>query len=185
MLIEAGSSALLLIDLQTKLAPAIDGGDACISRCRLLLAVARRLNVPMLATEHCPESVGPTVSELRNELAPSEIVGKRHFNGAAEEAFDRALGVHGKKTVLVGGMEAHVCVLQTVLGLLSCGYQPVVVADAVASRKPSSRDLAIQRMRHNGVEIVNAEMVMFEWLKTADNVAFKDILPMIKSGSAN
>ena len=85
----------------------------------------------------------------------------------------------------VAGMEAHVCVLQTVLGLKAVGYEPVVVADAIASRQSESRDLAISRMRKHGVDIVNAEMVIFEWLEVGDSRAFKDVLPMIKSGSAD
>ncbi|MGI9420696.1 MAG: isochorismatase family protein [Geminicoccaceae bacterium] len=184
LLIEASRSVLLLIDLQTKLAPAVEGREACIARCRLLLAAARRLEVPVLATEHCPGSVGPTVPELRNDLGPSEIVEKRHFNGAAEEALDRALAAAGRSVVVVAGMEAHVCVQQTIFGLKTAGYQSVLVADAIGSREASSRELAIERMRHHGVDIVNAEMVLFEWLKVGDTKAFKDLLPMIKSGVA-
>ena len=121
---------------------------------------------------------------MRDRLDPSEIVEKRYFNGASEPAFVQALATLGRKTAVVAGMEAHVCVLQTVLGLKANGYEPVVVADAIASRQSLSRDLAISRMRDHGADIVNAEMVLFEWLKVGDTKAFKDILPMIKSGSA-
>ena len=185
MLVDANQSLLLIIDTQTKLAPAVDGADACLAACRLLLVAARRLDVPILVTEHCSDGVGPTVPALRDHLKPGEIVEKRHFNGASEPALDHALAASARKTVVVAGMEAHVCVLQTVLGLKAGGYQPVVVADAIASRQPSSRELAISRMRDHGVDIVNAEMVMFEWLKVGDSKAFKDLLPLIKSGSAD
>lgn len=183
MLVEASRSVLLIIDVQTKLAPAVDRAEACLSRCRLLLAAARKLAIPVLATEHCSSRVGPTVPELRERLDPSEIIEKRHFNGAAEAALGRALAAHDRRTVVVAGMEAHVCVLQTVLGLKAGEYEPVIVADATASRKPSSRDLAIARLRHHGVDVVDTDMVMFEWLKVGDTQAFRDILPMIKSGS--
>ena len=183
MLVDASQSMLLIIDMQRKLAPAVHGADACLARCRLLLAAARRLGVPVLATEHCSNRVGPTVAALRDRLKPSEIIEKRHFDGAQEPALDRALMAAGRRQVVVSGMEAHVCVLQTVLGLIEGGYQPVVAADAIASRQPSSRKLAISRMRQHGADIANAEMVMFEWLKVGDSDAFKDILPMIKSGS--
>ncbi|MGI9492691.1 MAG: isochorismatase family protein [Geminicoccaceae bacterium] len=175
---------LLLIDLQSNLVPAVEGADACLARCRMLLAAARRLEVPIRATEHCSGSVGPTVAVLRDQLDPSEIIEKRHFNAAHEAAFDHALSTCGRQMVVVAGTEAHVCVLQTVLGIKASGYQPVVVADAIASRQPSSRKLAISRMRDHGADIVNTEMVIFEWLKVGDTPAFKDILPMIKSGSA-
>ena len=184
LLVDANRSVLLFIDVQTKLAPAVDRAADCLARCRLLLTAARRLDVPILATEHCSDRVGPTVPDLRGHLDPSEIVEKRHFNGASETALDYALAACGRKTAVVAGMEAHVCVLQTVLGLKAIGYEPVVVADATASRQPQSRDLAISRMRHHGVDIVNAEMVVFEWLKVGDSRAFRDTLPMIKSGSA-
>lgn len=185
MLVDANRSVLLFIDVQTKLAPAVDQAENCLERCRLLLAAARRLDVPVLTTEHCPKSVGPTVPALREQLDPAEIIEKRHFNGISEAPFSRALTECGRSLVVTAGMEAHVCVLQTVLGLKAGGYEPVVVADAIASRRSSSRDLAIARMRHHGIDIVDAEMVMFEWLKVAGTEAFKDILPMIKSGSAD
>ncbi|MEZ5932647.1 MAG: hydrolase [Alphaproteobacteria bacterium] len=185
MLIDARHSLLLLIDLQTRLAPAVDRAEACVARCRQLVDAARKLTVPILATEHCPEGVGPTVPALKQRLSGSEVVEKRHFNGLAEPVLRDALAAHGRRTVVVAGMEAHVCVLQTVLGLKEGGYEPKVVADAVASRAPSSRELALGRMRHHGVDIVNAEMVMFEWLKSADNPAFKEVLAMIKSGPSD
>lgn len=185
LLVDANRSVLLFIDVQTKLAPAVDRAEDCLACCQLLLAAARRLDVPILATEHCSRSVGPTVAALRDNLDPSEIIEKRHFNGASEAALDHALAAHGRKMVVVAGMEAHVCVLQTVLGLKATGYDPVIVADAVASRQSASRDLAIDRMREHRVDVVNAEMVIFEWLEVGDSKAFKDILPMIKSGSAD
>lgn len=182
LLIDASKSVLLFIDLQTKLAPAVDGADACIARCQLLLAAARRLDVPVLVTEHCPERVGPTVPDLASRLAPFEVIEKRHFNGVCEPALGRALAAHDRRTVVVAGMEAHVCVLQTVFGLKGNGFEPMAVADAMGSRFPSSRDLAIARMRQHGVDVVDADMVLFEWLKSADHPAFSEILPMIKSG---
>lgn len=185
MLVNASKSLLLLIDLQTKLAPAVDQAEACLSRCRLLLTAARKLKVPILVTEHCPSRVGPTVPSLRQQLDPSELIEKRHFNGMSEPSLGEALTTLARRTIVVAGMEAHVCVLQTVLGLKAGGYEPVVVADAVGSRRASSRDLAVDRMRHHDVDIVNTEMVLFEWLEAADTDAFKEILPMIKSGSVD
>lgn len=185
MLVDASRSLLMLIDLQTKLVPAVDEADACIRHCRMLLHAARRLGIPVLATEHCSKRVGPTVPSLRNELDPAEIIEKRHFNGALETTLDHALAAHGRKTIVVAGTEAHVCVLQTVFGLKMRDHEPVVVADAIASRQPSARDLAIARMRHHGIDIVSAEMVVFEWLKVADTQAFRDMLPMIKAGSVD
>lgn len=185
MLVQANRSVLLLVDLQSKLVPAIEDAAFCLEQCRMLQGAAQILDVPIRATEHCPASVGLTVSDLRDHLAPEEIHSKSHFDGSAEPAILEDLRRLDRPTIVVGGMEAHVCVLQTVLGLKGRGFDPVLVADAAASRKSSSHTLAIERMRHHGVDIVSTEMVMFEWLKRAGTPEFKKLLPMIKSGKAD
>ncbi|MGI9435563.1 MAG: hydrolase [Geminicoccaceae bacterium] len=173
---------LLLVDLQSKLAPAIDQIDACIGNCAMLLAAARRLDLPVLATEQYPAGIGPTVSRLRDHLGAEEIVEKIHFDGSAETDFLGRLEDYSRPTIVIGGTEAHVCVLQTALGLKGRGFEPVLVADAVSSRTPQSKDLAIDRLRSYGIEIVSTEMVIFEWLRVAGTPAFKALLPLIKSG---
>lgn len=182
MLVESSRSILLLIDVQRKLLPSIDQGARCLDHCAVLLAAARRLQVPVLATEHFPASIGPTVDTLRDRLRPEEIIEKSHFDGTAEPDFCERLHTHDRPMVVVAGTEAHVCVLQTVLGLKSKGFEPVVVADATSSRLASSRDLAISRMRHRGIDIVSTEMVLFEWLRAGGTAEFKDLLPLIKAG---
>lgn len=185
MIIQANRSVLLLIDLQSKLVPAIDGAECCLEQCQLLLSAARVLDIPIRTSEHCPASVGPTVPDLQDRLAADEILSKDHFDGSAEPAFLKNLSALNRPTVVVGGMEAHVCVLQTVLGLKDRGFEPVLVADATSSRIRSSHKLAVERMRHHGVDIVSTEMVIFEWLKIAGTPAFKKLLPMIKSGKVD
>ena len=170
LLIDASQSQLLLIDVQTRLTPAIEGSEHCINACGMLLTAARRLGLPVTVTEHCPDKVGPTIAILRDQLDPTEIVSKRHFNGALEPDLHDRLSSSDRPLIVIAGMEAHVCVLQTALGLKAKGFRPILVADAVGSR-------------HQGVDIVNAEMAIFEWLGTADTKAFSDLLPMIKSGS--
>ncbi len=182
MIIQAIRSVLLLVDLQSKLVPAIAHAEFCLEQCQFLLRAARRLEVPIRASEHCPGSIGHTVLDLRDQLRPGEILAKSHFDGSAEPAFLQNLNVLNRSTIVVAGMEAHICVLQTVLGLKAKGFKPVLVADATSSRSLSSRDLAIDRMRHHGIDIVTAEMVVFEWLKIGGTPAFKDLLPLIKSG---
>jgi len=185
LIIQASRSVLLLIDLQSKLVPAVADAELCINRCKMLLTAARTLDVPIRASEHCSGSIGGTVPDLGDRLMPDEILAKKHFDGSAEAAFMENIDALGRSTIIVGGTEAHVCVIQTVLGLKSKGYEPVLVADATASRDTASRDLAIDRMRHHGIDIVSSEMVIFEWLNVADTPAFKKLLPMIKSGRAD
>ncbi len=181
-MIEASRSILLLVDIQSKLAPAIADAAPCLDKTGLLLNAARTLNVPVRATEHCPGSIGETVAALRECLEPEEIFSKTHFNAGAEAPFLASLKKHDRPTIVVAGMETHVCVLQTVLGLKGRGLDPVLVADATSSRAISSRDLAIERMRYHGIDIVSVEMVIFEWLRVAGTSAFKKLLPTIKAG---
>jgi nicotinamidase-related amidase len=182
LIIQANRSALLLIDLQSRLLPVIANAGSCLDHCQVLLRAARLLDVPVRASEHCPDGIGPTVPDLRDLLQPEEILAKRHFDGSAEAGFLASLKALERSTIVVAGTEAHVCVLQTVLGLKGRGFAPVLVADATSSRTASSRDLAIERLRHHGIDIVSTEMVIFEWLKAGGTPAFKELLPMIKAG---
>jgi nicotinamidase-related amidase len=180
MLIETATSALMLIDAQARLLPAIHDGTACIERCRLLLEGARRLAVPILAAEQYPQGLGTTVPALAELVPPGQVHPKRHFAAGAEPAIAAALQDLGRPQIVLCGMEAHVCVLQTALDLPRLGLRPIVVADAVASRRPESRTLALARLRARGIEIVSAEMVLFEWLGVAGTPEFKALLPLIR-----
>jgi nicotinamidase-related amidase len=180
LLIDAARSALLVVDVQERLAPAVRGGEACIERCRLLIEAARRLEVPVIASEQYPKGLGPTVPALAGLLAPEQIYAKRHFSCTADPRLRAALQGLMRPEIVICGMEAHVCVLQTALGLRTQGLQPIVVADAVASRRAEARALALERMRAAGVEIVDAEMVLFEWLREAGTAEFKALAPLIR-----
>jgi nicotinamidase-related amidase len=180
MLIDVAQSAVLVVDVQTRLAPAMHEREACIDRCRVLVQAARRLDVPVIASEQYPDGLGPTVEALAALLPPERVFAKRHFAGATDPALGAALRALDRAQIVLCGMEAHVCVLQTALGLKAEGLAPVVVADAVASRRPESKALALARLRAHGVEIVEAEMVLFEWLREAGTPAFKALLPLIK-----
>jgi nicotinamidase-related amidase len=180
MLLEVARSLVLLVDTQTRLAPAIPDADACVQRCRLLIEAARRLDVPVLAAEQYPQGLGPTVPELAALLQPAQVHAKRHFSCAAVPEIVAALEALARPTIVICGMEAHICVLQSALGLKAQGFAPMVVADAVASRQPASREIALQRLQGHGIEIVTAEMVIFEWLREADTPAFRSILPLVR-----
>jgi len=180
MLIRVQESLLLLVDVQTRLAAAVAGSAAAIARARLLLEAARRLDVPVAATEQYPRGIGATVPELRDRLHSGEIVEKIAFSGAAAPELVALLERAGRPRIVVCGLESHVCVLQTALGLAERGYQPCAVADAVASRDPADRDLALDRLRRGGIDVVSAEMVVFEWLERAGTGTFKALLPLLR-----
>lgn len=169
---------LLVVDMQTRLLPAICDGRQLLARAQALAGAARLLEVPVIATEHCAEKIGPTAAELRPFA--QHIVHKTHFNAACEPGFAEQL--RGKRSrVLLIGTEAHVCVLQTALGLMDLDLCPVLVADCIGSRHQSDHRAALARAAHYGIEVVSAEMAMFEWLESAHHPRFKEVLALIKS----
>ncbi len=180
MLLNRADSLLLAVDFQSKLAPAIHEGAAAIATAARLIQIARLLAVPCLATEQYPKGLGHTHADLLPLLRPEEVMAKLAFSAGREEAFLEAVKGHGRRQLVVMGMEAHVCVLQTALIMADKGYSVFVVADAVGSRTPQNRALGLERMRAAGLTIVSSEMVAFEWLARAGTEAFKAALPFIK-----
>ncbi|MDX1539953.1 MAG: isochorismatase family protein [Geminicoccaceae bacterium] len=170
----------MIVDIQTSLAKAVSGGDACIDRAAFLIEAARALEVPVLASEQYPERLGGTVDALAALLDPEAIHPKLTFAGSGDERLRGAVQAAARPQLVLAGMEAHVCVLQTALGFKTLGLEPVVVADAVASRAPSSRERALARLQGAGVPVVTSEMVVFEWLERAGTPAFKSLLPLIR-----
>jgi nicotinamidase-related amidase len=180
MLLDADKSVLCVIDVQERLAPATAEPDQVVERTALLMAAAARLDVPILISEQYPKGLGPTVETL-SELAPAGAIHpKVHFSCTDDPGYRARLDGLGRGQAVLTGMEAHVCVLQTALGAQTAGYQVAVVADAVTSRDPGNKAAALQRLAANGIEIVTAEMVVFEWLKVAGSDAFRELSKLIK-----
>ena len=175
MRIDPSSSLLLVVDIQSALLPAIDGGEALLGHTGWLIDVAQTIGIPVLATEHCQQRIGVTDARLRDKFRPEAIVEKEHFSAVSEGTLLRAPDAERRQWI-VTGTEAHVCVQQTVLDLLAAGRQVFVVDEAVGSRRPRDKELALQRMQQNGAEIVSREMVAFEWLEKANTPLFRDVL---------
>lgn len=173
-LVRAADSRLVVVDVQEKLAPAIDASARVVAGVTWLVQVAQRLGVPVAATEQYPKGLGRTVAPLRALLPPEAIGEKLAFSAAEDGCLDALPGAGRTQAVLVG-MEAHVCVLQTALGLAAAGCEVFVVADAVGSRAPADLALALERMRAGGIAIVTREMVAFEWLHAAGSERFRAI----------
>ena len=175
MILNAKQSVLLVIDLQERLLPAIDGGQAVIDETAWLIGIARKLDIPVIATEQYPQGLGTSAPQIADLLLPGEILEKTHFSAVAEG--NLLSHAHGNRTQwVVCGTESHVCVQQTVLDLLAAGRQVAVVNEAVGSRKASDKDLALKRMRQHGADIVSREMVAFKWLREANTPEFKAVL---------
>ncbi len=174
-------STLLIIDVQERLAPHVEGHEALIARCEALIAGAGNFAIPKLLTEHCPDQIGPVVARLRSRFAPNEIFVKTHF-GATDHAEFAAKFARERDQVVVAGMEAHVCVMQTVLGLAALGLRMFIVGDAIGSRgaRSDDRQYAIDRMREAGCTVVGTETALFEWTRAGDDARFRDTLKLVK-----
>jgi nicotinamidase-related amidase len=180
MLLDRERSILLVIDVQERLAPAIHEGPAVVATIRKLLSAAAELAVPVLATEQYSKGLGYTIEPVAELLPAGAVIEKINFSAAREPLFLERVRRLDRSQIVVTGTETHVCVLQTTLVLAELGFDCFLVADAVGSRAPVNRDVALERMRARGVQIVTAEMVMFEWLGQADTPAFKKVLPLIR-----
>ena len=175
-------SLLLVIDIQGKLAPHVAGHEQLIRRCEALLAVAALCGVPKLLTEHCPAQIGAAIEPIRSRFAAGEIFEKTCFGAADHPQFVERVRRSGRRTIVVAGMEAHVCVLQTVLGIVAEGFGVYVAGDAVGSRgvRGLDRTFALERMRSAGCTVAGTETMLFEWARAGDDVAFRDVLALVK-----
>lgn len=180
MLLSAADACLLVVDIQDKLLPAVRNQDAVVANTRVLLQAAASLSVPVLASEQYPRGIGHTVAPVAELLPEGSLVEKLHFSCLADPGFARRFAALGRGQAVVCGLEAHVCVLQTVEQLLSAGHEVFVVADAVSSRAEASHELALRRLEADGARIVTTEMVVFEWLGQAGTPVFRELSRLIK-----
>jgi nicotinamidase-related amidase len=174
---DRATSALLIVDFQSRLMPAIEDGAAVVANARRLLDAAEMFGVPILFTEQNAGGLGPTLPELAAK-ADGRIAPKMAFDACRTAGFIERLW--DRPDLVVAGCETHVCVLQTVLGLIAAGRRVYLVRDAVGSRRAESKEAAIARMARHGVEVVTTEMVVFEWLGTADDPRLRDALALVK-----
>lgn len=177
MAFEPPKSILLLIDLQARLMPAIPDAEAVLANALRLAQAARLLDVPVQATEQNPAGLGPNLPSIA-EVA-SRTLAKQHFDATREAAWPTFLP-EARRDVVVVGCEAHVCVLQTVMGLRRLGHDVRLVRDAIGSRREDSRIAALERAASYGAELVTTEMMLFEWIGTCDHPRFRDVLRLVK-----
>jgi nicotinamidase-related amidase len=200
MLLDLSLSQLVLVDYQTRLMPSIFEGAQAVANGVRLGQAARLLGVPTWGTEENPSSLGPNLPEIR--ALCKNTLAKMHFSAVEEGLGDwlrpepqspqgnaRSLPKHLQKAVpqniqrnsiVIAGCEAHVCLMQTALDLLEDEFEVWVVTDACSSRTERNRDAAFDRLAGAGAELVTTEMVLFEWLRTAEHERFKDVLALVK-----
>jgi nicotinamidase-related amidase len=172
-LMSRGDTALLVVDVQERLVPAMADGLRVVWNVRRLIDGAKILGLPVVATEQYPKGLGATVAELAERLGPATA--KLTFScGGCGQLFEemRGRGVH---KILVCGIEAHVCVAQTVLDLLADGWRVYVAADAVGSRFAEDCRIALGRMDSAGATLTTVEAALFEWCEVAGTAEFKAI----------
>lgn len=177
----ASQSQLVLIDVQVKLCGAMLATDmqAVSDNCGRLIQAANLLALPVLVTEQYPQGLGETIPAIAQHLDNIKPIAKTKFSAYAEPAFKAKLQ-RDKSQIILAGMEAHICVLQTALHLIAQGKQVMVVEDAIISRHIANKSNAIARMSNAGVIITNTESVLYEWLGDAKHEAFKAIAKLIK-----
>lgn len=178
------TTALIVVDMQEKLAPAMD--QAAFARAvrgtDILLSAAHLLSVPTLATEQYSKGLGPTIEPLRAplEAARAERVEKMCFSCGDAPEVGRWLSRLSPRAVVVVGVEAHVCVFQTVRDLAARGFEVHVPHDGVASRREDDRQAALDLMRRCGAVVTTAETVVFDWLRRAEGDTFKALSKKIR-----
>ncbi len=201
MLLDASESQLVLIDYQARLMPAMLEGELVLANAQRLAEAAKLLEVPAWGTEQNPSKLGAMPDALRGLCR--RTLAKMQFSGVEEglgewlrppapkapQGNARSLPRHlqkpqeaapGRGSILVAGIEAHVCLLQTALDLLEEEFEVWVVTDACTSRTERNRDAAFDRLAGAGAELVTTEMVLFEWLRTAEHPDFKAVQALIK-----
>ncbi len=176
MLINKTNSCLLIIDVQERLISAMDSPRNVIDGCSRLLKGAKILNVPVIITEQYPKGLGNSIFEIKDS-APDKAVffHKTSLSALREDGFMEKMTSTGKKQIIIGGIEEHVCVLQTAVDLKEKGFDVFVVTDACDSRTRQNKTGAEIRLRQEGIFLVTTEMVLFEWLEKAGSPEFKEI----------
>lgn len=180
MRIQRSDSLAVVIDIQERLFPHMHNKEVLLENTGILLQGLKVLEIPVLITEQYTKGLGFTVPEIRKELMDSPFLEKTSFSCCDDQDFMDSLKAIPRKNVIVFGIEAHVCVLQTVTDLVEQAYQPVVIEDCVSSRKLNDKNIAIERMRQEGAIISSYESILFELARVSGTDKFKAISKLVK-----
>ncbi|MCL9776928.1 hydrolase [Vibrio methylphosphonaticus] len=178
-MLEKNDTQLMIVDVQGKLAQIMHDRDALFGHLHTMTKAALLMDLPIVWVEQIPEKLGKTINEISDELPDRKAIAKTSFSAWKEAAVRRAVDPD-KKHILLVGIEAHICVYQTAIDLLSQGFHVHLVTDAISSRTPENKALAIQRLTHAGATLTSTEMALFELQKTAEGDQFRALLKIIK-----
>jgi nicotinamidase-related amidase len=180
--LDADRSALIVVDIQEKLLPPIYQNAQLLKNSQLLIRLAGILNIPALVTTQYAKGLGNTTPEIASLLPDAQPIDKQMFSCFGSDAFCSMLKrlPGNRNTVLLCGMESHICVMQTALGALREGYIVHVASDAISSRTEWNWKIGLERMRAAGAVISSTEMILYELLRSSGSPAFKELLPYLK-----
>ncbi len=175
------STALILVDVQEKLIGAMAEGPAICERMKIMLQAAGLLKLDVIVTEQYPRGLGNTVTEL-SELYPEKtpVIEKTTFSCLGEPEFNKAIQRKPYKTLVLMGIEGHVCVLQTALDALNKGFEVIILADTVSSRRTENCKLALAQLQEAGAAALPTESILFMLMRDAKHPAFREISKLIR-----
>jgi hypothetical protein len=179
-LLEVKDTALVLIDVQGKLAGLMHDKETLFRSLRILIEGCKILEVPIYWLEQYPEGLGSTVPEVAELLTGETPLPKLCFSACGQDQFMKRLHAGGRQQLLLAGIETHICVYQTACDLLQQGYEVEVVADAVSSRKVANREVGLRKMEQVGARLSSVEMALFELLRGADDPRFKAVARLVR-----
>jgi nicotinamidase-related amidase len=179
-MLQVKNSALLVIDVQGKLAQMMYEQEQLFGNLQKMVRGAQVLGLPIIVTEQNPEGLGPTIPELAQFLTDTPLISKMSFSCCGNSEFMQAVKALGRQQLLMTGIETHICVYQTTRELLEQGYEVEVVTDAVSSRTLANKAIGLQRMQEAGARMTSSEMALYELLQVAEGPQFKEILKLVK-----
>lgn len=179
-MLNVDNTVLMVVDIQEKLSRSMHAREELIANARRIIKGARVLGVPVICTEQNPKGLGLTVPEVRELLPDVTPIGKFHFSCCDSTECKQQLKQLGRRSVLIAGIETHICVFQTAADLVSSGFHAEVVADACSSRTPQNKLIGLDKCRAAGAHVSSVETALFELLKAAEGPLFKEILNLVK-----
>ena len=179
-MLEVKNSALIVIDVQEKLARVMHGKDRFVANLEMLVNGMRILEVPVLLSEQYPQGLGKTIPEISQALEGNTAISKTSFSCCGNERFTSALNSMERRQLIIAGIEAHICVYQTAVDLVTLGYEVYVASDAVSSRTLENKNVGLALMEKAGAVISSVESILFELLKQAGGDKFRAISRLVK-----
>ncbi len=179
-MLELNNTIVVCVDIQGVLAHAMHTKGELFTNVKKLLSAVSVLEIPVVWTEQTPEKLGPTLPEIAELMPAIKPIIKKSFSCCGNAQFMETLRAHGRKQVVIIGIEAHICIYQTTVDLIAQGYEVQVAADCISSRSPGNKTVGIAKMEAVGAAVTTTETVLFELLKTADAPHFQEIVRIIK-----